>query len=55
MQFFSFKTFVFCEIFATGVQIERTCKDLRKAYLKYKTEDIAHCFSMNKLFERIQI
>ena len=54
--FFSFKTFVFsCEMYATSVQIERTCKDLSKAYLEYKTEDIAHCFSMKKLFERIQI
>ena len=56
MQLFLVESFIFCcEIHGTNVQIERTRKDLPKAYLKYRTEDIAHCFLMNKLFERIQI
>ena len=55
-RFFSLNSFIFCcEVYGTNVHIERTYKDLPKAYLKYRTDDIAHCFLMNKLFERFQI
>ena len=47
--FFSLNSFVYCcEIYGTNVQFERTCKDLPKAYLKYKRP--SSLFSKEKIF-----
>ena len=53
--FFSASSFGFCPaIYSTNVKIKWAWKDLLKVYCS-RAENFTHLFTINKLFERIQI